>query len=193
MSKIKVTTISDPDNDNTAITVGSTGDVSFSGDISVTGTIPASQLTGALPALDGSALTGVGGSAEIFEITMSAAQSVSFNTTNQIHLDTLVYGESSALDATNYRYTPTTAGYYFVHGFVYGGAVGLTAAYLKKNGNYFGQGTYNRNLDNYAYDSTITAIVHCNGTSDYLELVGHSYTTSYGASCTLKGFLIKAD
>lgn len=66
MSKLKVTTISDPDNDNTAMTVSSTGDVSFSGDISVTGTIPASQLTGTLPAIDGSALTGLSSGGLVF-------------------------------------------------------------------------------------------------------------------------------
>ena len=38
MSKIKVTTISDPDNDNTAITVSNTGAVTFAQALSVTGT-----------------------------------------------------------------------------------------------------------------------------------------------------------
>ena len=33
MSKIKVTTISDPDNDNTALTIDSSGNVTFAGDV----------------------------------------------------------------------------------------------------------------------------------------------------------------
>lgn len=51
MSKLKVTTISDPDNDNTAITVSNTGAVTFAQDATFSGAING----------DGSQLTGVGG------------------------------------------------------------------------------------------------------------------------------------
>ena len=43
---------------STKVSVSSTG-ASVTGNLSVSGTIPASQLTGALPAIDGSALTGI--------------------------------------------------------------------------------------------------------------------------------------
>ena len=59
MSTLKVNTIADPDNGNTAITIDSSGNATFSGNVSVTGTLPAAQLTGTLPAIDGSALTGL--------------------------------------------------------------------------------------------------------------------------------------
>jgi len=45
-------------NGSDKLTVSSTG-VSITGDLSITGTIPAGQLTGNMPAIDGSALTGI--------------------------------------------------------------------------------------------------------------------------------------
>ena len=48
------------DQGNTKLEITSTG-ASLTGNLTVSGTLPSSQLTGALPAIDGSALTGIGG------------------------------------------------------------------------------------------------------------------------------------
>lgn len=54
MSKIKVTTIADPDNDNTAITVSNTGAVTVAQNATFSGSVTASSFSG-----DGSSLTGL--------------------------------------------------------------------------------------------------------------------------------------
>ena len=62
---LKVDKITHPDATGDAIEISSGGDISFTGNLTTTGTLPAaaltgdiaaSQLTGTLPALDGSAL-----------------------------------------------------------------------------------------------------------------------------------------
>ena len=56
------------------------------GNITLTGTIPASQLTGALPAIDGSSLTGVSGFANALSSDQSSPLSVFFKTPKQVNI-----------------------------------------------------------------------------------------------------------
>ena len=56
------------------------------GNITLTGTIPASQLTGALPAIDGSQLTGVSGFANALSSDQSSPLSVFFKTPKQVNI-----------------------------------------------------------------------------------------------------------
>jgi len=56
------------------------------GNIKVTGTIPASKLTGALPAIDGSLLTGVSGFANALSSDQSSPLSVFFKTPKQVNI-----------------------------------------------------------------------------------------------------------
>ena len=48
------------------------GNITATGNLTVNGTIPASQLTGALPAIDGSSLTGVSGFADALSTDLSS-------------------------------------------------------------------------------------------------------------------------
>lgn len=71
MSKLKVTTISDPDNDNTAITVDSTGAITVAQNATFSGSVTASSFSG-----DGSSLTGISSYADsdvldLFNVTDS--------------------------------------------------------------------------------------------------------------------------
>ena len=56
------------------------------GNITLTGTLPASKLTGALPAIDGSQLTGVSGFANALSSDQSSPLSVFFKTPKQVNI-----------------------------------------------------------------------------------------------------------
>ena len=56
------------------------------GNITLTGTIPASQLTGALPAIDGSQLTGVSGFATALSSDQTSPLNVFFKTPKQVNI-----------------------------------------------------------------------------------------------------------
>ena len=56
------------------------------GNITLTGTIPASQLTGALPAIDGSQLTGVSGFATALSTDQTSPLNVFFKTPKQVNI-----------------------------------------------------------------------------------------------------------
>ena len=56
------------------------------GNITLTGTIPASQLTGALPAIDGSQLTGVSGFADALSSDQTSPLNKFFKTPQQVNI-----------------------------------------------------------------------------------------------------------
>ena len=56
------------------------------GNITLTGTIPASQLTGALPAIDGSSLTGVSGFADALSTDLSSPLNKFFKTPQRVNI-----------------------------------------------------------------------------------------------------------
>lgn len=199
MSKLKVTTISDPDNDNTAMTVSSTGactfaqDASFSGNIAVTGTIPASQLTGTLPALDGSALTGVGSPAEVSR--NYKAQLISTGITTKILFNgTPTFDTDSAWDSTNNWFKPTVGGYYHIHISSNGSTSdNYNTPSIYKNGSYYSA------LCTKASSATQVNsfdIVYLNGSTDYIEiyaLSSNAYLTTVTMGITVVTSLVKAD
>ena len=110
-----------------------------------------------------------------------STQPVSDNTITKIEIDTEVYDTDSDYDhTTNYRFTPTTSGKYFVYGSVdlaEGDAKGQI--YLYKNGSSY------KSLVSVLPTSekcpiTFQAVVDMNGSSDYLELFGRINTTTSG-------------
>ncbi len=56
------------------------------GNITLTGTLPANKLTGALPAIDGSQLTGVSGFATALSTNQSSPLNVFFKTPKQVNI-----------------------------------------------------------------------------------------------------------
>jgi len=78
-------------------------------------TLSSSNLSGALPALDGSALTSVVYQPDVAYFYLTAAdQSLSTASWTKIQFNGTVVDTQSAWDGTNYRYQPTVAGYYSV-------------------------------------------------------------------------------
>ena len=62
------------------------GNITATGNLTVDGTIPASKLTGALPAIDGSQLTGVSGFATALSTDQTSPLNVFFKTPKQVNI-----------------------------------------------------------------------------------------------------------
>ena len=113
-----------------------------------------------------------------FEASLSANQNVSDATATKANCNTENFDTDNCYDnATNYRFTPTTAGKYFVYGQI---ATNNNTVYLqhtqsiiKKNGTTV---KFSRIYDNSGFNLSnfipVVAIVDMNGTTDYLELFG---------------------
>ena len=175
MGTIKTTNI-EPIADNGTVTLGGSGD---------TFTVP----SGVTVNMSNATQTGVGGAntpAFFAYLGGSGGQSVSNNTVTKVTINAEVFDTDNAFDSSsNYRFTPQTAGKYFVHASIMadsGSSTNLEAnyIYLKKNGStYIFQGSTDFTA-NYVRQNVITnsAVVDMNGSSDYLELFGRIKSVS---------------
>jgi len=115
-----------------------------------------------------------------FEAYLSSAQSVSDATETKVQCDTEVFDSDGCYDnSTNYRFTPTVAGKYFVYVNLLGKASGnnLLAsqiATIKKNGSEYAASN-TQFYTNYEkqYTLMISHIIDMNGSSDYVEFFGY--------------------
>ena len=113
-----------------------------------------------------------------FDAYMSSDQNVTDNANTKVVVNTEVYDSDGCYDnSTNYRFTPTTAGKYYV----YGGVGSLTdvsqtkeaRAMIYKNGSAVRSATSDpRNNYGYHFNNSVSAIIDMNGSSDYVELYG---------------------
>ena len=117
--------------------------------------------------------TGFGGdNTPAFAATLSATQTVSSSGTwTKVEFDSEIFDSDSCYDSsTNYRFTPTTAGKYFVYGQAavhYMTSTMLKVAILKNGSIYVYTSVSASNSDeNYGYTG---AIINFNGSTDYVE------------------------
>ena len=143
-----------------------------SGNLSlVTGS--SSQYTTTVPNTGGTVM--VSGNMPAFSAYQSSSQSISNSTFTKIQLQTKEFDTNSNFDnTTNYRFTPTVAGYYQVScninwNFAGSGAIGLSSIY--KNGTEFKRcGEIISNGTN--VQASGSALVYMNGSTDYIEMYG---------------------
>ena len=132
-----------------------------------------------VPSVTGTAM--VSGNMPAFSaIITSGSQSISPNTYTKVQLGTELFDTNSNFDSTtNYRFTPTIAGYYQINACVgiswnsatTTGGLGL----LYKNGSAFYNSSFRNDSSNPMYGScNISTLVYMNGTTDYLELFGYA-------------------
>lgn len=145
---------------------------------------------------------GVAGNGPAFSATQSASQTIPNATNTKIQFNTETFDTNSNYDTTNYRFTPTVAGYYQVNGNVQiqasSGSFMLLSLY--KNGSPFGQLTYTANTAVANPTLSGSLLVYMNGSTDYIELyctqnsgVGLTlYGTSAGGSNQFSAFLARA-
>lgn len=161
-------------NTNTRLGIGSSGQV-----LTVSGGVP----TWATPA---------GTSGPAFRAFRNTSdQSFSANTWTKIQFNAETFDTDSCFDSTtNYRFTPTKAGYYQINmGATFSGANASTSKYLSiwKNANFYanifssaGSGTPGAGAAASGSD-----LIYCNGTTDYVE--GYIYDSDAAARNAVAG------
>ena len=113
-----------------------------------------------------------------FEAYMGADVNVTDNAQTKVQCQNEVFDTANAYDnSTNYRFTPQTAGKYFV----YGAVTSITDSSSLKEGRgmiYLNGSRYKtastdfRNNFGYRSSNFVSAIIDMNGSSDYVELYG---------------------
>jgi len=163
---------------NIAVQGGATG----TGTVTLLAPSTSTNRTLTLPDVTATLLTtatpGVPVNGPAFSVYASANQTVTSSVETKVQLNTEEFDTNNCFDsATNYRFTPTVAGYYQVNGILRGSAattLTLIMAILYKNG-----GLYLRGQENgyslsggSAIQVVVSTVVYLNGSTDYLELYG---------------------
>jgi hypothetical protein len=120
-----------------------------------------------------------------FEASLSADQTILNNTQTKVQFNTEDLDTDGCYDnSTNYRFTPTTAGKYYVYSFLtigQGSTLGIAGQiYIKKNGSTIREtqtNVYNNSVLNLT-SLQISSIVDMNGSTDYLEIFGLAEVSS---------------
>ena len=128
-------------------------------------------------------VSGVGGAmTPAFAATLSADQALNDTTWTKINVNTELFDTDNCYDnSTNYRFTPTTAGKYFVYAQVASRSAGPDMRWsqtgIYKNGSAAGRSyTYDGNSGGAEFtrkSNYYARIFDMNGSSDYLELYGY--------------------
>ena len=136
-----------------------------------------------------------------FSAWASATQTFSSNVYTKIQCNTEEFDTKSNYDnATNYRFTPTVAGYYQLTGQFYintGSSGGESLVTIFKNGSEFKRGTdIGNNTAGSMLSLGVSALVYLNGTTDYVEFYGYmstGHTSGNGQSSTyFQAFLARS-
>jgi hypothetical protein len=119
--------------------------------------------------------SGVGGTGPAFSAYRNGSQTITVATETKVQINTEEFDTNSNFDpTTNYRFTPTVAGYYQVNGAVSGGgSVNTTVIFcsIYKNGSAFKAGSVIRDSSGVSnLLSTASALIYFNGSTDYIEL-----------------------
>jgi len=110
------------------------------------------------------------GAAPAFSAYSTAGQSVSNGVFTKIQLNAEEFDTNNNFDSTtNYRFTPTVSGYYFLNGQVEvsGAGAGETVAAIYKNGSVAKSGI---DITATVYGATVSGLIYLNGSTDYVEL-----------------------
>jgi len=119
-----------------------------------------------------------------FEAYLSAGQTVSDGVATKVQFNTEVYDTDNTYDnSTNYRFTPTVAGKYFVYCSILGSAgtsnLSWIETYIYKNGSKIKEARY-AFVNNQAsiVNGPLSGVIDMNGTTDYLEIFGNVNTVN---------------
>ena len=130
---------------------------------------------GVLKRLDASLIGGANTPA--FEAFVSARTNISDNTDTKVAFNTEVFDVGSQYDnSSNFRFTPTTSGKYFVYANIGMGSgdnsgFGQGSIIIKKNGSNYVKGRMDNSSNNpNSMYKNISSVVAMNGSGDYLEI-----------------------
>ena len=119
-----------------------------------------------------------------FEAYVSSTQTITDVTSTKVQFDTEILDTNNCYDnSTNYRFTPTVAGKYFVYANVMGRAGGTNLSYylldIYKNGSQVRRtqiDALNNEIDNVNIFNNI--VLDLNGSTDYVEIFAQINDTS---------------
>lgn len=139
--------------------------------------------------------TGVAGTGPAFSAYQSSTQSFSAGTWTKVQLQTEEFDTNNNFDSsTNYRFTPTVAGYYQFTGSFYLNAGTTIICGIYKNGSQAKLGPYL--VVTSAIQNICSGLIYMNGSTDYVELYGFSGsggTSLNGAAVTyFQGAMVRA-
>jgi hypothetical protein len=144
------------------------------GSVTVVEPTTASNFTATLPAATGDVM--VSGNMPAFFARLGSNQTVSLATETKLVLDTELFDTNSNFDiTTNYRFTPTVAGYYQISYAARGTGNTTntnTAVILFKNGSAYTSNSAAGISGTLVLFCGGSSLVYMNGSSDYLELYG---------------------
>ena len=152
-----------------------------------------SDLSGVLTLQQNGVALPNGGVAPAFSAYLSASQTISSATFTKVQCNTEEFDTNSNYDnATNYRFTPTVAGYYQVNGEISGLATVNSAMLcaIYKNGSAYKYGNFFVPATT-AGRANVTALVYMNGSTDYIEMYGYvsgTGTVTFNASATVDNY-----
>ena len=147
-----------------------------SGTMTLAGPSTNSNQTITIPDATGTMM--VSGNMPAFSVYLNGNQSISANTQTKTQFATKVFDTANCYDATtNYRFTPTVAGYYQ---FSFGTATNVTGSFsaaLFKNGSSYSQGAICAS-QSIGQQTTGGCLAYANGTTDYFEV--YTYVSGAG-------------
>ena len=142
------------------------------GSITINEPTTASNFTQTLPASTGTVM--VSGNMPAFSAYLSANQTVTTSTFVKVLLDAENFDTNNNFSSS--RFTPTIAGYYQISAGLRVPTVSTPICVIYKNGSAYARGSY---LATDGYNSVASALVYCNGSTDYIELYGYTNATTF--------------
>ena len=121
-----------------------------------------------------------------FEAHIGTSTTFADATVTKVQCDIEEFDTDNCYDnTTNYRFTPTIAGKYFVYAYsrincTVSNRILNVISYIYKNGSVHKQNRYNFNsgAKEHIFTSSIYTTLELNGSSDYIEFFGYGDTTS---------------
>jgi len=112
--------------------------------------------------------------APCFSAYNNATQSISNNTLTKISFQVENFDTNGNFDSTtNYRFTPTVAGYYQINaGLNMATGSGIASVAIYKNGNEWQSGSQMPLNGSYSVRPVISTVIYFNGSTDYVEIYG---------------------
>ena len=151
-----------------------------SGTMTLAGPSTNSNQTITIPDATGTMM--VSGSMPAFSACLSSAQSLTSGVFTKVALNTEEFDTNGNFDnATNYRFTPTIAGYYQISanvGIATTGNITTALGSIYKNGARFKDGNFTSAASSgTGFYSVVSALIYFNGSTDYVELYGFATGT----------------
>lgn len=183
----------------TARTLSFTGDVTGSNSVDGSTNVATALTIASSSVTQAKLASNVASNGPAFLVTISAIQTISANTWTKLTFNSESFDTNSNFDpTTNYRFTPTVAGYYQLNAQVQFLGSGINANMaIYKNGSIIVQGcTTPTGGGASSQIQTVAVLLQANGSTDYFEIYGFSGGTQINAGLSasnFSGFLARAN